>query len=59
MNLQTDDVINFSSICKQNNLQFPSERFSDVINYLNIQDLETVNDELLIMYHHAADFLTK
>ena len=51
MNLQTDDVINFSAICKQNNLQFPSERFSDLINYLNIQDLETVNDELQIMYH--------
>ena len=51
MNLKTDDVINFSSICKKNNLQFPSERFSDLINYLNIQDLETVNDELQIMYH--------
>ncbi len=51
MNLQTDDVINFSTICKQNNLQFPSERFSDLINYLNIQDLESVNDELQIMYH--------
>ena len=51
MNLKTDDVINFSSICKKNNLQFPSERFSDLINYLNVQDLETVNDELQIMYH--------
>ena len=51
MNLKTHDVINFSSICKKNNLQFPSERFSDLINYLNIQDLETVNDELQIMYH--------
>ena len=51
MNLKTDDVINFSSICKKNNLQFPSERFSDLINYLNIQDFETVNDELQIMYH--------
>ena len=51
MNLKTDDVINFSSICKKNNLQFPSERFSDLINYLEIQDLETVNDELQIMYH--------
>ena len=51
MNLKTDDVINFSSICKQNNLQFPSERFSDLINYLNTQELETVNDELQIMYH--------
>ena len=51
MNLQTDDVINFSAICKQNNLQFPSERFSDLINYLNIQGLKSVNDELQIMYH--------
>ena len=51
MNLKTDDVINFSSICKKNNLQFPSERFSDLINYLNIQNLETVSDELQIMYH--------
>ena len=51
MNLKTDDVINFSYICKKNNLQFPSERFSDLINYLNIQNLETVNDELQIMYH--------
>ena len=38
MNLQTYEVINFSTICKQNNLQFPSERFSDLINYLNIHD---------------------
>ena len=51
MNLKTDDVINFSTICKQNNLQFPSERFSDLINYLNTKKLETVNDELQIMYH--------
>ena len=51
MNLKTDDVINFSSICKKNNLQFPSERFSDLINYLNTQNHETVNDELQIMYH--------
>ena len=51
MNLQTDEVINFSSICKQNNLQFPSERFSDLINYLNMQDFKEVSDELQIMYH--------
>ena len=51
MNLQTDEVINFSSICKQNNLQFPSERFSDLINYLNMQDFKEISDELQIMYH--------
>ncbi len=51
MNLQTDEVINFSSICKQNNLQFPSERFTDLINYLNVKDFEKVSDELQIMYH--------
>ena len=51
MNLKTDEVINFSSICKQNNLQFPSERFTDLINYLNVKDFEKVSDELQIMYH--------
>ena len=51
MILQTDDVINFSSICKQNNLQFPSERFSDLINYLNTQNLKSISDELQTMYH--------
>ena len=51
MNLQTDEVINFSTICKQNNLQFPPERFSDLINYLNIQDFEKESDELEMMYH--------
>ena len=51
MNLQINEVINFSSICKQNNLQFSSERFSDLINYLNTQDFEKDSDELQIMYH--------
>ena len=50
-NLKTDEVINFSSVCKQNNLQFPSERFTDLINYLNVKDFEKVSDELQIMYH--------